>query len=97
MTALTLPELAGSRQLVVQLLDHIPVDLDGIEVVVHAEALISAAPSFADELCKEILVTRRADRLTIASASPKLTFYLRRSAEARGVLDHLVIAESSAD
>jgi hypothetical protein len=89
---LTLPKLAGGRQLVVKLLDHIPTELSTCEVVVHAEALVSAAPSFADELCKEILVTRCAARLTVKDPSTKLAFYLRRSANARGVSDRLQIA-----
>jgi len=97
---LTLPKLAGGRQLVVKLLDHIPTELSTSEVIVHADGLVSAAPSFADELCKEILVTRQAARLTVDQASHKLAFYLRRSANARGVSDRLVLndcGELSAD
>lgn len=91
MTALTLPKLAGSRQLVVTLLDEIPSDLEFKEVVINAEELVSAAPSFVDELCKQLLVTRNASRLTVNEASERFLFYLQRSAVARGVADRLVI------
>lgn len=83
--------------MVASLLDHIPTDLDNDQVVVHADGLVSAAPSFADELCKEILVTRRAALLTVDCASPRLAFYLHRSANARGVLDRLVILNGESD
>jgi len=89
---LTLPKLAGGRQLVVKLLDHIPTDLGNCVVVVHAEELVSAAPSFADELCKEILVTRSAKRLVVKNSSAKLAFYLSRSASARGVSGQLELS-----
>lgn len=92
-----LPKLAGSRKLVAQLIDHIPAALDTDVVVVHAEALRSAARSFADELLKEILVTRRAARLTVECASEKLAFYLARSANALGVTDRLMIVNHSPD
>ncbi|RIS59125.1 hypothetical protein D2E46_07210 [Mycobacteroides abscessus] len=97
MTALTLPTLAGSRHSVVRLLDHIPTDLNDVEIVVYANDLVSAAPSFADELCKEILVTRCAARLVVESASERLAFYLERSAHARGVADRLVVTDRLAD
>jgi hypothetical protein len=93
---LTLPKLAGGRRLVLQLLDHIPTDLRSAEVIVHAEDLVTAAPSFADELCKEILVTRCAARLTVEDASEKLAYYLERSANARQVSDRLVLPGRSA-
>jgi F420-0:gamma-glutamyl ligase len=94
MTALTLPKLVGSRQLVARLLEHIPTDLGDDEVIVHAETVVSAAPSFVDELYKEILVTRRAALLTVECASERLAFYLERSANARGVRDRLVVDRS---
>jgi hypothetical protein len=74
---------------------HIPTDLRPNEVIVHAEDLVTVAPSFADELCKEILVTRCAMRLTVEGASEKLAYYLERSAKARGASNRLIIRGST--
>lgn len=89
MTALTLPKLAGSRDLVIRLLEDIPDDLGGDQFVVDAESLASAAPSFADQLCKEILETRHASSMTVRDASPRFAQFLHRSATARGLHDRL--------
>ena len=91
MNALTLPRLAGSRGLVVRLLADAPLDLSGAAVVVDAVGLESAAPSFADELCKQLLVERRASHLTVRHASEKFQHYLARSATARGVAERITI------
>ncbi len=40
-------------------------DFHGMSVEVSAQGLASAAPSFVDELIKEILVSRNASRLTV--------------------------------
>jgi hypothetical protein len=90
-TALTLPRLAGSRELVLRLLAPLPPTLHGTSVEVGAQGLASAAPSFVDELVKEILVNRDAKRLTVRHASERLAHYLKRSAKNRGVGDKLVV------
>ncbi|AMY53433.1 hypothetical protein A3L23_02089 [Rhodococcoides fascians D188] len=91
MTTVTMPRLAGSRGLVASLLDELPADLTGCSVTIDAEPLASAAPSFADQLCKEILATRNANRLDVLAASPRFEAYLVRSADIRGLADRLFV------
>ncbi len=91
MSTLTLPKLAGSRDMVLRLLVDIPHDLSQAVLVVDASNLASAAPSFADQLCKEVLQTRSAHRLEVRGASERFRHFLTRSADARGLSDRLLL------
>ena len=89
--ALELPRLAGSRDLATRLTADLPAKLGRSRVEVNAESLASVAPSFADELVKQILVNRGARELTVLTASDRFAHYLARSANNRGVRAKLVV------
>ena len=89
-TVLEAPALAGSRCRAKLVVLDLPADLSGAEVVLNCRHLLAAAVSFADQLVKEILVTRRAHRLRVVEASEtEFLDQLRGRAAAHGVADRL--------
>lgn len=84
-----LPPLIGSRPSARELAAGLPEALG--EVHVEAGKLISAAQAVADELVKDILVVRGAERLKVWDATPRLAEHLQRAAELRGVKDRLLV------
>ncbi|WP_148050012.1 hypothetical protein [Frigoribacterium sp. PhB107] len=91
MTTISVPRLAGSREHAARIAQSLPDDLRGISVLLEAGAVRSAAQSFADELCKQILVIRQADRLEVHSASATFARYLNSSSNLREVADRISI------
>lgn len=91
MVDVMIPRLAGSRERAVVLSAELPADLSAATVMIDAIGVESASQSFADELCKQILVVRSAERLEVHSAKPRFAHYLHESARIRGVADRLIV------
>jgi hypothetical protein len=81
----------GSRQRAVELTDHLPKSLQHSTVVIDASGLASAAQSFADELCKQILEVREAEELVVHCATPRFAAHLNTSAQLRRCSERLSV------
>ena len=84
---LVLPRLAGTRDLVSQLLadQRVPADLHGATVVVLARELASASASFADALVREVVEVRGARELALVGAPDHFVQQVDGAASRRGV------------
>lgn len=91
MSSLTIPDLAGSRAKAAQLADQLPLTLDGIVVEVDVANVESASQSFVDELCKQVLVVRHAEKFVVHNASPRFAMHLNTAAQLRGVSERLSV------
>lgn len=92
MITLEAPMLAGSRPRAQQILAKLPKDLSHAVVELHCDSLIAGAASFADEIVREVLVNRRAQRLVIIAASDReFIDYLRDRANVHNVADRLQV------
>jgi hypothetical protein len=91
MSNLVMPELNGTREGAVDLTSSLPDDLRNAVVSIDAGAVVAAAQSFADELCKQILEVRHASRLEVHCATPRFAGYLSSSARVRGLSDRLSV------
>jgi len=90
MPNIVIPKLVGSRLRAAELAEHsLPRDLTGQMVEVDASSLSSAAQSFADELCKQVLELRNADFLSVHHATPRFGQHLSASARLRGMPERL--------
>ena len=69
---------------------QLPEDLSSARVVIDCSDMSAAAPSFVDEIVKEILEDRRAAQLEILDAPDRLQSHFSRSAHLRAVSDRLV-------
>lgn len=83
---LRIPALPGGREFARGLLRDLRSAPDEI-LRVDASAVEAAAPSFIDELCKELLVTRSFLRVDLLDASEHFNFVFARSAKVRQVAD----------
>ncbi|WP_221585536.1 hypothetical protein [Microbacterium sp. G2-8] len=91
MTALAVPDLAGSRARASELASELPASLAGVSVEIDVANVSAASQSFVDELCKQLLEVRSARELVVHNASPSLARHLNTSARLRGVLDRLLV------
>lgn len=80
---LELPRLGGSRWSAEELAQSLPADLRGFEVELDGSKMATAAQGFADELCKQILEVRQADRLILRETPEIFTNHVVRSSELR--------------
>ena len=88
------PERSSSRRQAQELLRGLPADLTSAIVVLNCAHMSAAAPSFVDELVKDILEIRGARELRVLDASDRLRSHFGRSALLRQVVDRLVLTAS---
>jgi hypothetical protein len=88
-SALTLPRLVGGRSRAKEMLAPFPSDLTGANVVLDCRDLLSAPPSFADELVRIVLAERHADSLEAIGAGPDFAGDLANAAAAHDVVSRL--------
>lgn len=87
---------SGSRDHARDLVAELPSDMTGIAVVLDCSRLVVGTPSFLDEIVKQLLVVRRADRLEVIADSSRIAELAERAAANRGVADRLsVIAQAT--
>lgn len=86
------PDHAGSRDQAQTLAAVLPADLQGETVLMDCSELVVGAPSFFDEMIKQVLVVRRADALEITAAPNRARDLLERAAQNRSVRDRLRVA-----
>jgi hypothetical protein len=86
-----LPERAGTRSEVRNLLASLPEDLTDAQVRVDGAVMAATAPSFIDELVKQVLVERNAGTLLIVNLTDRPAGYALASAQRRGVDTRLTI------
>jgi hypothetical protein len=91
MTTLEIPRMSGTRQRAEIVASALSDDLSSTKIEIDADLVASASQSFADELCKQILVDRSALSLTVHNASPWFANYLSTSARLRSVTDRLSV------
>ena len=91
MASIVIPRLAGTRERAELLSSDLPDSLEQSAVTIDAQTVASASQSFADELCKQILVKRNAHLLEVHKASPRFARFLNESARLRGVSDRLIV------
>jgi len=87
MQRLRLPYLAGTRDLVHELLatQDVPASLAGEVLVALCRDMAAASESFADELVREVVVVRGADGLALVGAPSKFVEHCRTAAIRRRV------------
>lgn len=78
-TTITLPRLVGTRQAADHIVEETALEHGSDEVTILARAVSSAAPSFADELLKQ-LRTRGIRRVSVVGSPDRLFAYLSESA-----------------
>ena len=88
------PEHAGLRDQAQDLAKPLGSDLSGNEVVLDCDKLLIGAPSFLDEIVKQILLERGADLLIVHGATERVHKLLERAAENRGSRDRLIFRPS---
>jgi len=86
------PDHAGSRDQAKALADALPADLEGETVLLDCSALVVGAPSFLDEMVKQILVLRNASALEVTGAPERARDLLERAAQNRSVRERLRVA-----
>lgn len=82
---ISLPRLIGSRESADDLLDSVADDLAGADVLVDCRELLTASPSFADQLVGSSLDLGRAAHLVLLSPPPAFRSDVERSARKRGL------------
>lgn len=92
MIRLETPDHAGSRDQAKALAAALPADLEGETVVLDCSELVVGAPSFLDEIVKEVLVLRRAGALEVSEAPDRARELLERAAQNRSVGERLHVA-----
>jgi hypothetical protein len=92
-TTLSLPQFVSSRPMARDVAAAVPVNLMGEHVIVDFAGVTAAAPSFVDELIREILVVRSAACLELSGIAERTAAYARRSAAAHRVEALLVLRE----
>lgn len=83
------PNHAGSRDQAQKLAAALPAELKGQTVLLDCSELVVGAPSFLDEMVKQVLVVRRADALEINGARDRARDLLERAAQNRSVRERL--------
>jgi len=87
---------SGSRDHARDLVAGLPSDMVGMSVVLDCTGLVVGTPSFLDEIVKEVLVARRADRLEIIGGSARIATLAERAATNRAVADRLNVVARAA-
>lgn len=90
---LTAPELVSSRPVAREFARELAADLSTVEVTVDCGEVTAAAPSFIDELIKEIVIQRHAASLRLVNVPTRTADYARRSAALRQVADRVDVQE----
>jgi hypothetical protein len=90
------PDHAGSRDQARTLAVSLPESLEGETVLLDCSELVVGAPSFFDEMIKQVLVLRRADALEISGARDRARDLLERAAQNRSVRERLRVAAPAA-
>lgn len=87
MQRLRLPRLAGTRELVHELIAEqgLPASLEGEVLVALGADMVAASESFSDELVLEIVVRRGADELTLVGSPKALVEHCTIAAVVHGV------------
>jgi len=96
MIRLETPDHAGSRDQAQTLAAPLPADLQDETVLLDCAELIVGAPSFFDEMVKQVLVLRGADALEISGATDRARDLLQRAAQNRSVRERLRVAAPAA-
>ena len=91
MRVLVLPRVVGTRRDVASYTGDLPVDLTAEDVLLDCSALLSATPSFADEIVGDVLGQRGAARLIVVGAGAEFIGDVRSAAAVRGLGERLVI------
>ena len=86
---LVVGELVGTRPQATALTAALPEDLTGAVVLVDLRATKAAAPSFVDQLVRELLVERRAARVVLGGANPRIAALATRAAGKHDRADRL--------
>ncbi len=86
------PDHAGSRDQAQALTATLPVDLEGETVLLDCSELVVGAPSFLDEMVKQVLVLRGANALEVSGAPDRARDLLERAAQNRSVRERLRVA-----
>jgi hypothetical protein len=94
LASLKAPNHSGSRIQATELTRHLPSDLSRQAVLIDCSEMQVSAPSFLDELVRELLVLRRARRLKVVGASERQQLLLRRAAENRSVAHRLDVEDT---
>ena len=92
MSAITLPRLVGTRQAADQIVQESRLT-PGDDVTIYARAVSSAAPSFADELLKQ-LRHHGVRKIRVVGSESRLFTYLSESA---GRLGGIEVVRSSSE
>lgn len=92
MIRLETPDHSGSRDQAQALVAQLPPDLEGEVVLLDCSQLVIGAPSFFDEIVKEVLVVRHADALEISGGKDRPRDLLKRAAHNRAVRERLRVA-----
>jgi hypothetical protein len=95
MIRLETPEHAGSRDQAIALVAPLADDLSGTSVLLDCGGLVVATPSFLDELVKQILEQRHADRIDVLNPPDRAWQLLDRAATNRGVRARVAVAVPS--
>ncbi len=92
MATLPLPALVGTRNRARALASQLPRDLKGKTVVVDGTNMLASTVSFADELIKQILTSRHADRVEVVNVSDgEFEVWIRERAQANGFADRVSV------
>lgn len=92
MTRLPLPALVGTRNRARALASQLPGDLKGKTVVVDGTNMLASTVSFADELIKQILSSRHAERVEVVNVSDdQFELWIRERAKANGFSDRVTV------
>ena len=86
-----LPERAGTREQAEKLVAGLPSNLAGVKVIVDGREMAASAPSYMDELVKQVLVIRGAGNLTLLDVGHRAAGYATASAQRRMVSERLTI------
>lgn len=79
-----LPELGGSRLSAADLLKaHLPDDLRGAQVVLDCRAVQSLSQSYSDEICKQLLLLRRAESLVLLGPPSRMVKHVQTAVRLR--------------
>lgn len=68
----------------------------GMSVVLDCSGLVVGTPSFVDEIVKEVLLVRQADRLEFTDSSARIATLAERAAANRGVAARLSVLSGAA-
>lgn len=96
MLTINLPRLVGSREAANALVADLTGDAAGSDVVVNCRELISASPSFADQLVRRLLVEEKVQALIFDGADHEFQRQIRYAASQRGVTELITFMPAGA-